>query len=276
MIPKNNFLLIPTLVLITALVIMTTTKSSDGILEKSPPNMLFYLNIGSPQYAQDLQLFESNLKSGDYLFIHGSSSQLPAILKQIQTSSPKFQQGVNLEPTIGYDTISNLTKDVPSLPKGYSVIFYDYEPGFSPEFTSNEATSIIYFDEAEAAVHQYNINTGSNAQLLVTPPYGSLTNWDWGLAAKHMNLIDIQMGSYTRSTSLASHASTAISAVKQEAPDTNPAFVQLSMMITQNTPQIISDDIYTNQGVGVNQVLPYYNQTNGYTTLQQLFSSLHR
>jgi len=180
-----------------------------------------------------------------------------------------------------YDKIVDLTKQVPNLPKGVSYVFYDYENGtkFSPEFTTNETKSIGYFDQAEKKVHQYNAKTAGSAKLLVAPSYGELkkANWDWGLAAKHIDAIDIQFGGYTKYPSLFLYAPQVVAQIRQESPNT-PVFIQLSLLPRKSTPQITANDIYTLDGKGVNNFLPYYNQTSSVqsTTLQQFFSLLPR
>src|SRR5438445_9502664 len=244
-------------------------------------NLMFLLSGHSPQYSQDIQLFSQFLQSGDYLLIHNSTSQVPATVQQTQVVTSMVRPGVNVEPTVMYDKIAALTKQVPNLTKGVTFVFYDYENGtkFSPEFTTNETKSIGYFDQAENAVQQYNAKTGGNAKLLVSPSYSELKNatWDWGLAAKHMDAIDLQFESYTKHPSLFVYAPQVFAQVRQESPNTL-VFVELSLNPKISTPQRTANDIYTLDGKGVNSFLPWYNQTSSDQSLilQQFFRVLPR
>src|SRR6267143_865640 len=264
------------------LFLLTITLSFNMVHASLPTfNLMFLLKADSPQYSQDMQLFSQFLESGDYLLIHDSTTQLPTTIQQAQVAQSMVKPGVIVAPTVMYDKIVDLTKQVPNLPKGVSFVFYDYENGtkFSPEFTTNETKSIGYFDQAENVVHQYNAKTAGSAKLLVAPSYGELkkANWDWGLAAKHIDAIDIQFGGYTKYPSLFLYAPQVVAQIRQESPNT-PVFIQLSLLPRKSTPQITANDIYTLDGKGVNNFLPYYNQTSSVqsTTLQQFFSLLPR
>jgi hypothetical protein len=279
---RNNYRIASISILVLLLSsLATVSQFNPARAELGHFNLMFLLSIDSPQYSQDLQLFSQFLDSGDYLLIHDAASQMSNAIGQAQIAQSMVKPGVHVEPTMIYDKISNLAAQVPNLPKGVTFVFYDYENGtnFSPEFTTNETVSIGYFDQAENAVQQYNAKTGGTAKLIVAPSYGELKNahWDWGLAAKHMDAIDVQFGGYTKYPSLFLYAPQVFSQIKLESPGT-PVFIELSLLPNRSTPQITANDIYTLDGKGVNGFLPWYNQTSSNHTLilQQFFGVLPR
>ncbi len=259
---------------------MTLTAFYD--VENLPSfNMTAFLKTGSNAYQQDLQTLSSSLVRGDYLFIHGSKTEFPTTLQNVQAAKSEVQPGVNVGSAMFYAKIADLTSQVPTWPKGLDMVFYDYESGtsFSPEFTTDENQSIQYFDEAESSVRQYNTNTGGNAKLMVAPSYGDLrlANWDWGLAAKHTDMIDVQFGGYTNSSDLFKYATQVYSQIRQESPNTG-TLIQLSLLPKMSTAQITSDDIYKLDSDGVEGFVPWYDESNTTqsVTLQQFFNLLPR
>lgn len=244
-------------------------------------NMMALLKTDSPAYQNDSQILFRYLENGDYLLIHGSASQFATTLQNVQAAKSEVRPGVTVIPTAMYTKIADITSQVPALPKGLGLVFYDYEngTGFSPEFTTNETVSIGYFDQAENAVRQYNANTGGSAKLLVAPSFGELraANWDWGLAAKHMDMIDVQFGGYTKLSTLFKYAPPVVSQIGTESPGT-PVFAELSLLPGRGSPPVTSGDIFSLDRDGVGGFLPWYDQSNTTQSaiLQQFFGLLPR
>jgi hypothetical protein len=240
-------------------------------------NLRFWLHTAQPYYSTSLNIFANNLKAGDYMMIGGNNTNPLIALQDTQLAKPLFKPGVNVLSDRIYYTITGITSSVPSLPTGYDYIVYDYEKGGdTPEFTTNETQSIIYFDEANSAVQQYNKNTGSHAKLMVAISYPPIRwaqpPWNWGLAAKHMSQIMVMMSGYYSSPCLANCASSVISQIRHESPTTVNE-VQLSMARDRGTPQQIASAIYVLQGVGVKNTLVFYDDWQD-LYLQQLFTLL--
>ncbi|GEM_PF-2821831 len=258
-----------------------TITAYYGPANLPPFSIASFLKTGSPSYQQDSQMLIGDMEGGDYIIIHGNETQFPTTLQEARNASLLVRPGVNVVPAAMYTRIADITSQVPAWPKGLGLVFYDYEngTGFSPEFTSNETKSIGYFDEAENAVRQYNANTGGNARLMVAPSYSELraANWDWGLAAKHMDMIDVQFGGYTESPNLFKYAPQVYSQIRQESPGTQE-FIELSLMPNRGTPQITSSDIYQLDADAVGGFLPWYDQasTAQSATLMQFLDLLPR
>ena len=68
------------------------------------------------------------------------------------------------------------------------------------------------------------------------PPYGQLmnSNWDWGLAARHMDVIDMQFQTFMKDKIFHNYVSNTVVQIKNEAPDTK-IFIQLSLVPKKGT-----------------------------------------
>gem|GEM_PF-2335283 len=198
--------------------------------------LAFLVNAASPAYNNTVGMIASHLKKGDYLIVEGISSSDPTV--KVQELSSHVAPGVKVRAIAIYNTIRSLTSRLPTLPGGFDYIGYDYEKGsaFSPEFTTSEQSSIGFFDQARRSVGEYNVRTGSSAKLLIMPPYGELRNagWDWGEAAKHADMIDIQLQAFVRDPQFFNYTLDALAQIKQEAPSTK-AFVQISLVEKRGT-----------------------------------------
>lgn len=227
-------------------------------------NLVFLVNLKTPQYNATMNSIARYLKGGDYLLVEGleNSSQLEQNLKEIRIF---VNPEVNLGAIRIYNEIEKLTETVPNLPKGFDYIGYDYEEGngFSPEFTVNETTSISYFDKARSAVEQYNAKTGSSAKLLILPPYGELmkANWNWGLAAKHVDVIDMQFQTFVHDPKLQDYVLNSVAQVKKEAPSAK-VFIQLSLVETRGTAQDNLNAINTLHKLPIDAFLMFYHPYN--------------
>ncbi|MGE5599895.1 MAG: hypothetical protein ACM3UQ_00095 [Clostridiales bacterium] len=194
--------------------------------------LAFFLNIASSRYQDNLKVFARNLQNGDYLIMRGDPSSPLAVIQAAKQSKHMFAPGVHVMTCLFYYAIGDIVRSVPKLPPGIDFVVYDYEKGsnYSPDFTTNESVSLGYFDQAEAAVLQYGKNTGSNAQLMVTPPVGELLHagWNWGLAADHMDAIDMQLQAFVKDHALMKNLVSSTASHISE-PKKHLVFVQLSL-----------------------------------------------
>ena len=156
-------------------------------------------NIVLRTSMKDLHIVIPKLKAGDLVLLMGDNVYAK------QKAQSMVPAGVKVQITYQYDSYTNLAAALLSMPAGVGMVDYDYERGpLCPEFTNNELTSIGYFDKAEAAVHAYNARTGGTAVLQVDTPMGELyySHWDWHLASQHIDLMNVQMQSFTTKPSL--------------------------------------------------------------------------
>ena len=244
-------------------------------------HLVFFLqSTSSPSfYSDNLQLFAKYLKPDDILFITGSPrAHASKVLQQTQVAKSLVSAGVKVYSLQFYFKITDLVGNATKLPKGLDYIGYDYEKGnlYSPEFTTNETTSISYFDQAQAAIKQYNTATGSNAKFIVTPPYGELknANWDWGRAAKHMDTINMQMQGLLHDPNYHDLVTTVVSQIRQGSPDTL-LFVQVSISPARGTVQDNVNAISILKTLPIDGILVFYNNVQT-SDLQQLFTLLNR
>lgn len=256
----------------------TNLTSVDPVSNaKSNTHLAFFLRIYGQYYIDNLSVFEKNLENGDYLLIRGNPSEALTVIQKVEQSRPLFDSGVHVNSAIFYYAISDIVTTVPKLPRGIDFVVYDYEKGdnYSPEFTTNESKSIEYFDQARSAVMQYDKNTGSNAKLMVTLPYGELhsDNWDWRLAAKHMDVIDMQIQAFLKNHSM---MQSYISDTYDNGTGNKPLiFAQLSISQVRGTVQENVNAINVIKNSQVNAFLIWY-QAIQTSDLEQFFSLLHR
>lgn len=230
-------------------------------------HLVFLVSSANPQYENNLNVFAKYLQRGDSLLVEGYENSESEITQKIQKIKLMQNPGVNVDAIRIYNGIDDLTNKVPNLPKGFSYIGYDYEQGagFSPEFTVDEARSALYFDQARHAVLQYNVRTGSNASLILMPPFGQLgkLQWDWGQAAKHTGIMSIQFQAFIKDSNFLNYVVDTIARVKQESVSTK-VLVQVSLVPTRGTPQDTLHAITLLHHLPIDSFLVFYhpNQTS--------------
>ena len=252
---------------------------NETIVRSSNFHLAFLLNTRSPYYNDNLQLLSKNLHDGDYLFVI-VDSKISLTNQTMQQAKSMCSPGVHVSSVVLYSKLQNILDESSTLPGKIDWIIYDYEngTGFSPEFTTNETASLVYFDEAHAAVKKYNIATGNAAKFMVTPPYGELQKgeWDWGIAAKHMDGIDVQTQRLVKDKStFEEKISNIASQIHEKSPGTF-FMIQFSLRPSVGT---IKDTTY-----GINQVkdekigafLIFYDQYSQNSQLEQFFNSIER
>ncbi len=258
----------------------TVYKISNKVQVKSLNNfnLRFWLHTNQGHYSDILQVFSKHLKSGDILMIGGDNNANTSIaVSEAAAAKPQFAPGVIIGSYRIYHTIGNITQFLPTLVKGYDYIVYDYEIWNTPEFTRDQAQSIIYFDQANSAIKQYNQLTGSNAKLVVAVSYWpirfAIPTWDWGAVAKHMNQMNVMMSGYTSNPCLSKCSSSVYAQLVQESPHTVNE-IQLSFAPGRDGPEKVAHALYKLQSVGVNNTLIFYDN---YQTqpLKEFFNDLH-
>ncbi|HJU14686.1 MAG TPA: hypothetical protein VJ792_09555 [Candidatus Nitrosotalea sp.] len=215
---------------------------------------------------------------GDYLLVYGTPKDAPDVVKKAQDVKDQGT-GIKVYSAIGYRKIHDMVTSVSSLPKGIDFIIYDYEggPGYSPEFSTDEAASILNFAKAKWLVEEYNNATGGNARLLVTPPYGQLrqAGWDWQSASANMGAIDIQLQAFLKDPQLVVNAKDIVEQIRRQGND-KIVFVQLSIIPTRGTILDNIQAINNLKGIrGIDAVLIFYKNTQG-ADLEKLFAMLRR
>jgi hypothetical protein len=242
-------------------------------------HLAFLLNTRSTYYNDNLQLLSKNLHDGDYLFVivdskTGLASQL------VQQAKSMCSPGVHVNSVVLYSKLQKILNQSATLPRGIDWVIYDYENGtdFSPEFTVNETTSLAYFDVAQAAIKKYNIATESAVKLMVTPPYGELQkgNWDWGIAAQHMDGIDVQTQRLVKDMpTFKDNISKIAEQIHDKSPETF-SMIQFSLRHSVGTVEDTLNGINNVKDLRIDAFLIFYDQYSQNSQLEQFFSLLHR
>lgn len=259
----------------------TLTPIANASLQTTKSNFVlaFFLQFGNPYYNDNLSILAKNLKAGDYLLVESTYLRTPELFQTVHDAKALVKPGVKVISVVNYKDIESLSTTAPLLPKGIDYIMYDYEPGasFSPEFTKNESVSISYFEQAKDSVEQYNKNTGSDAKLFLTPPFGQLRNadWNWGLLSKHVDVIDMQLQAFLKDPSLKTYATDIIEQIRKDSPD-KLVFMQCSLSPQRGTVQDNVNAVETLRQIkGINGSLVFYQNVQG-PELEQFFSLLDR
>lgn len=242
-------------------------------------HLAFLLNTRSPYYDNNLQLLAKNLRSGDYLFII-VDSKLNLASQLAQQAKSMCPDGVNVNTVLLYSKLQKIVEELPVQPRGIDWVIYDYESGtdFSPEFTTDENSSLGYFDKARDAVEQYNTNTASNAKFMVTPPYGELKagDWNWGLAAQHMDGIDVQTQRLVRDMpTFQDQISNMADQIHVKSAD-KFFMIQFSLRPSVGTINDTLNGINHVKDLKINAFLIFYDQYSKNSQLEQFFNSFHR
>jgi hypothetical protein len=251
---------------------------NETFVRSSNFHLAFLLNTRSPYYNDNLQLLAKNLRDGDYLFVIDSKLILPSQL--VQQAKLMCSPGVHVNSAVLYSKLQKIIDESATLPGGIDWVIYDYENGtdFSPEFTTNETASLVYFDEAQAAIEKYNTLTGSAAKFMVTPPYVELQkgNWDWGAAAKHMGGIDVQTQRLVKDMpTFKDNISKIAEQIHGKSPETF-SMIQFSLRPSVGTIQDTVDGISNVKDIRIDAFLIFYDQYSQNSQLEQFFSSLDR
>lgn len=258
---------------------VSQNNSPQTRLTQPDTHLAFLLNARSPYYNDNLQLLAKNLRSGDYLFIIMDSK--PSLANQLaQQAKSLCSDGVNVNTVLLYSKLQKIVDELPMQPKGMDWVIYDYEngPDFSPEFTINENSSLVYFDKAKEAVEKYNANTASDAKFMVTPPYGELEkgNWNWGVAEQHMDGIDIQTQRLVKDMpTFHDKISNMTDQIHVKSPD-KFFMIQFSLRPSVGTINDTLNGINHVKDLNINAFLIFYDQYSKNSQLEQFFSSFHR
>ena len=216
--------------------------------------MIPILDVDNPQY--DIQLLKPYLRPNDIVvFPIGLYNNVDPLKKQIN--------GLNL--ATGGTSLKNLSSRISSIPTDIDYVTYDYERGHTPEWTSDQATSISYFDKLHL------ITTQNNKKLVIVPAWVFNPNFDWGEVAKHTDILVVQVQNFQtnaqgipdviKPTSLGIDlkgvTQLIVNQVHAKSPSTK-IFLQFGFDVTNN-PDDIAADVKTVKNLGIDGVTLWYN-----------------
>ena len=213
--------------------VSNTVPQNNTVPPTSTSYSLAFLAGSNPA---NIQLFEDNLKPGDYILVNtrlGDDSSSQSLLQEAADIKSKVKPGVNVITLVWYSNISNIESRTPQLPKGIDYVVYDFESWKqTPEFSTDQQTVIGLLDRALKVAHD------NNFKLMFTPAYGSIKNgaavpfgWNWGDVSKHTDGVVIQFQGYFKLSNGDTVKNDMVNIIKQissSSPNTL-AFVQLSL-----------------------------------------------
>lgn len=229
------------------------TSNGSLSLEKELSLIVPILNVEDP--ARDISLIKQYLKPGDIVVFP------PSIYKHIKELK---QELPGLKIGTGGTSIEPLLKGINRFPEDIDYVTYDYEPDFTPEFTSDQNKSIEYFSQLFNEAHKYN------KQLIIVPVYVYGKDWDWGEVAKYTDIIIVQVQNFQRGfvgpdefkptnigKDLKSVTKELVDEIRSKAPDTK-IYLQIGFTYGPSSNDVYAD-IVDIKDLGIDGIAVWYN-----------------
>jgi hypothetical protein len=237
------------------------------------PVMVPLINSTNPQY--DLNVMEPYLESGDIVAFPINQYKY---VKNLTNLIPGLQL------VSGGTSVKNILPAISHLPSNVVYVSYDYENGTTPEWSTNQTVSIVYFDQLYNAAHS------AGKKLVIVPVWVENRNFDWGIVAKHTDMLVVQVQNFQtganvppslKPSKLGMNLTQVTNQIVSEVRTTSPStkvYLEFGFSATNN-PNNILTDINTVKGLGVDGVTIWYQTLSGNTTqvglMQQLLSQLN-
>ena len=157
------------------------SKGSINITGRELSLILPILNIDNPE--RDISIIKPYLRSNDIVVFPPGAYKYVKELKNEIDGLKIGTGGISIDP---------LLKGIKKIPSDIDYITYDYEPDFTPEFTSEQDKSIELFKQLYGEVKKYDKG------LIIVPVYVYGKDWDWGEVAKHTDIIIVQVQNFQR------------------------------------------------------------------------------
>lgn len=157
------------------------------------PHLAFMFSSASDQ-TNNLNVLTGNLMPGDRLIVAGNSAEASWVLSKEDEASSLADSEVLVSSAIIFTDVGSIETNVASIPSGIDWIIYNYNQETTPEFTTNQQTSITYFDRA------YTAASDSGLGLILVMNYSQLRSydWDWGEVATHTNAINLKFDNFVQ------------------------------------------------------------------------------
>ena len=245
------------------------------------PTSKFNLAFLASSNSANIQLFEDNLKPGDYLIVSTSladDSKAASVLQQAADIKSKVKPGVNVITLVWYASINDIESKTSKLPKGIDYIAYDFEPwDKTPEYTTDQQETTFLLDRALKVTHD------NGFKLMFTPTYGTIKNgqivmkdWDWSQIAQHTDSLVIQFQGYFKLSNGATEGNNMKNIIK-DISDKSPntlTFVQLALTPVGGTPDENIGAINDLHGGNINKFLIYYGGPQSTDDLRDLLTKI--
>ncbi len=172
------------LLLISGLLLGSFSQTSfatslQGTIQTQPKKFIFLIpvmNIENPQH--DIDILKPYITSNDTVVFPANNYQE---VYQLQQQIPGLTIGT------GGTNITALLPVIPTFPNNVKVITYDYERGWSPEWTTTQTKSIQFFDQ----LHQ--VTQTANKTFIPYPVFVLGLRWNWGEVVTHADGLVVQV-----------------------------------------------------------------------------------
>ena len=134
------------------------------------------MNDEDPQ--RDVEILKPHMTGNDIVLF-------PAANYTYVSSLPNQIPGLGLG--TGGTSITTLKNVIPTLPSNVKYVTYDYERGWSPEWTNNFAISMNYFEDL------HNATQSSGKKFMPFPVFVLAIDWHWSEVVKNSDVYTLSL-----------------------------------------------------------------------------------
>lgn len=213
--------------------------------------MMPLLNSENP--LEDFSKMKKYLRTGDTIIYN------PANYKQISLIKNELN-GILLG--TGGTSINNLKGNICRIPDDTKIVTYDYEPDFTPEYTSDQEKAIEFFSELKIEANS------CGKKLAIAPAFVFTSHWDWTEVSKHTDIIIMQVQNFQTNAQVpekfkpSSLGVNLIQVTRYLTSEINPEtelYLQFGSVLGSRTGSEIASDMELVSSTDIDGVVLWYN-----------------
>lgn len=214
--------------------------------------MIPVLNLEDPSH--DISVIDDYLMDGD-IVVFPPDSYLPVSALKSEINGLRIGTGGT-----NYET---LIEGISRIPGDVDYVTYDYEKGFTPEWTTDQNATISHFKGLFEESHR------NGKQFIAAPVYIYGKDWDWGEVSKSTDIIVVQAQNFQTGAKvpedlkpdnfgydLKTLASKLASDIKPKSQA--KVYIQLDTLVTDD-PDNLLHDIDSLRDTGIDGIALWYN-----------------
>ena len=241
--------------------------SSESNNPKPISKMLPVLNSENP--TDDIKKIIPYLKDNDVLVYN------PANFEELYPHFPSITLAT------GGTSINNLLGNICRVPKNTEIITYDYEPDFTPEYSSDQEEAIQFFSQLKAEANS------CGKKLAIAPVFIYTAHWDWNKVSKHTDIIIMQVQNFQTNAQVPNRMTAdslgvdLVQVTKHLVNEIDPGtelYLQFGTILGSSSPIDLINDYNKVSGLGIDGIVFWYNSgLSGKTSnLEPLLEALEK
>jgi hypothetical protein len=244
-----------------------TTFSSEINEQKKILKMLPILNSEFP--LNDFKKIKPFLNQNDILIYNPSN---------YEKLYPHFP---NNTLATGGTSINNLLGNICRVPDNTKIITYDYEPAYTPEYSSDQKEAIEFFSKLKSEANS------CGKKLAIAPVFIYTSHWDWNEVSKHTDIIIMQVQNFQTNSNVPQKMKSEelgvnlIQVTKYLVSEIDPEtelFLQFGSILGSDSGNDIANDFKIVSGLGIDGVVFWYNPglSGSTSNLEPLLDALNQ